>query len=214
MHRHRLVRSLSIVLAVLAVLTGTAASRTASALTLGSLASGGSITAGSLTFSNFEVSTGGALSSALDDYPVQVLGDGFRFSGPLSAMFGASGSLLLSYDVSTSDPTGVLAASLFADGIVVGDGSQIVVAESIFGAGGVSLGTLYVYAAAGIAPRVSDAMPIGGASSLRMVQSLSVRSGILAAVPFVDQRFTVVPEPLPVMMLLGGLAGLARAGRR
>lgn len=214
MHRHRFVRSLSIVLSAFTLLIGAAAPRPASGVTLGSLAGGGVLTVGSLTFSNFEVLVGGSMPSTLDDYPVQALGGGFRLSGPLSALFGSSGTLLLSYDVATSAPGGIFAASLFADGIVVGDGAQTIVAESIFGADDAPLGSLFTYAATGAAARVSDAMDLAGVPSLRVVKTIGVRSGILAAVPFIDQRFTVVPEPLPVMMLFGGLAGLARAGRR
>lgn len=204
----------SLVLAVGIVVLSAGAPRDAEGLTLESLVSGGIITTGVLTFSNFDVAIGGDFPESLDDYTVQVLDGGFRLSGPLSALLGASGTLLLSYDVSSSDPGGITGARLFADALVVGDGAQAYVADSLFAPDDTPLGSLFVFAATGAGSDALDTLGIAGASALHVVKSVNVRAGTFAAIPFVDQQFLSVPEPLPLLMMLGGLTGLARAGRR
>ena len=207
-HRHTLV------LAVGLVVLSAGSPRDAEGLTLDALTSGAILTTGVLTFSNFDVAIGGSLPTDLDAYPVQALADGFRLSGPLSALFGASGSLLLSYDVTSSDPAGIVGAQLFADAILVGAGAQAYVADSLFATGGTPLGSLFVYGATGMGSQVADAIGLGGETSLHVVKSVNLRAGTFAAVPFVDQRFLAVPEPLSLLLVLTGLTGLARAGRR
>ncbi len=188
--------------------------RPALALTLDPLASGGSFTTGVLTFSNFEVSIGGDLPVDLSSYPVQILSDGFRLSGPLSALFGATGTLVLSYDVSASDPGGILGVSVFAAGNVEGAGAQAYVAESLFGPGDDPLGSLFVYAVSGFGTQVTDSLALAGPTELRVVKTVTLKSGTFAVVPFVDQHFVAVPEPFSLLLMGGGLLGLARVGRR
>jgi hypothetical protein len=201
-------------MAALVVLALAGAPRAAQALTLDALASGGGFTTGVLTFSNFEVTIGGDLPSVLDDYPVQVLEDGFRLSGPLSALFGEGGTLLVSYDVTVSDPNGVLGVRLFADGTVIGAGAAAYVGESLFGPGDVPLGSLFVYAVEGAGEDPLDTLSLPGPTQLRVVKTVTLRSGTFAAIPFVDQRFVVVPEPFSLALMTGGLVGLALSGRR
>jgi hypothetical protein len=167
-----------------------------------------------LTFSNFEVSLGGDLPLDLTDYPVQILSDGFRLSGPLSALFGETGTLVLSYDVNVSDPGGILGVSVFAAGNVSGAGAQAYVAESLFGPANDPLGSLFVYAVSGVGTQVSDSLALAGPTELHVVKTVSLKSGTFAVVPFVDQHFVAVPEPLSLLLMGGGLLGLARVGRR
>jgi hypothetical protein len=203
-----------ITLALLLAVATAASPRPAAALTLDVLAAGGSLTAGVLTFSNFEVTIGGDLSRDLGNYPVQALDDGFRLSGPISALLGHSGTLLLSYDVSASDPGGILGASLFSDGITVGAGAQTYVADSFFGPGNTPLGSLFVYAIEGAGEQVLDSLALAGPSSLHVVKTVNVSGGIFAAAPFVDQRFLAVPEPVSLALMMSGLLGLAWFARR
>jgi len=210
--------ALSRALALGFLLVVAAPGRDAAALTLADLAGGGSFSvgsgAGSITFSGFEVIVAGDLVGDLSVYPVQTLGDGFRVAGPLSAVLGEIGTLLLSYDVLTSEPSGLLGASLFADGSAIGDGAQAWVGESLFGPGDVPLGSLFVYEVAGDGADPSDAVSLPGVSHLRVVKTIHVRGGVFSAIPFVDQRFVVVPEPASLGLAVAGLVGLSVAGGR
>jgi hypothetical protein len=197
----------------LALWTLGAGARGAGAITLDALASGGSFSTGVLTFSAFEVTLGGDLPADLATYPVQVLEGGFRLSGPLSVLFGDVGTLILSYDVSVSDPSGILGVSLFADPTVIGAGSQAYVGESIFGPGDVPVGSLFVYGVAGFGEDPLDALALAGPTQVHVATTITVRSGTFAAVPFVDQRFVVVAEPVSLGLIASGLAGLALFGR-
>jgi hypothetical protein len=204
----------TIALCAALALTLLATARPAPALTLDALAAGGTIETGVLTFSNFEVTIGGDLPSVLGDYPVQVLEDGFRLAGPLSVLLGDGGTLLLSYDVTVSHPGGVIGAQLFADGETIGDGAQAFVAESLFGPGNTPLGSLFVYAVAGVGEETLDQIALGGPTHLHVVKTITIRSGTFSAIPFVDQRFVAVAEPFSLALMASGLAGLALLGRR
>ena len=113
---------------------GVASAGVASALTLADLDGGASFSVGPLTFANFDATVAGDISLDLADYPVQLLADGFRLSGPLSVLLGDAGTLLLSYTVTAADPI-LVGASLFAAGTTIGEGAQAWVGESLLGAG-------------------------------------------------------------------------------
>jgi hypothetical protein len=51
-------------------------------------------------------------------------------------------------------------------------------------------------------------------SELSVAKTMQVRSALFAALPFVDQRFVVVPEPMTFFLLGAGLMGLFASGRR
>lgn len=190
-----------------------AAAPAARALTLADLAAGASFAAGPLTFSEFEVAVSGDLSLDLADYPVQVLADGFRLSGPLSALLGDAGTLLLSYSVSTMD-TIVVGASLFAPGTAIGDGAQAWAAETMLDAANAPLAALFTYAVAGVGSDGFDAASFAPVSFVQVAKTLHVGSGLFAALPIVEQRFLFVPEPLTLILLALGVGGLAVFGRR
>jgi hypothetical protein len=183
------------------------------ALTLGQLVGGASFSTGSLTFSDFQATAAGSADPTFDDYAVQVLPDGFRISGPVSASLGQTGTLLLSYNL-TSAALGIVGASLFSSGFAVGTGSQALVTESLSGAGNTPVGTLVVYDVAGVGTIPFSSMDFGPASVVSIAETLQVKSGILAAVPLVDQHFLTVPEPMTFLLFSTGIIGLLLSGRR
>jgi hypothetical protein len=185
----------------------------APALTLGQLVGGATFSTGPLTFTDFQATAAGSADPTFDDYAVQVLADGFRISGPVSATLGQTGTLLLSYEVTTAAP-GIAGASLFSSGTAVGAGSVALVAEGLFGPGNAPLGTLLAYDVVGVGSVPLSSMSFGPVSELSVGDTLQVQGGAFAAIPFVDQRFVVIPEPMPFFLLAIGLIGLLVGGRR
>jgi hypothetical protein len=187
--------------------------RGAGALTLADLDAGGSFSAGSLTFDDFDVVIAGDLPIDLAAYAVQVLADGFRISGPISAILGGSGTLLVSYEVSALSPI-ISGASLLAPGATVGAGAQALVVETLLGPASEVLGSLFVFDVEGVGADPDDTAGFTPVSSVSVVKSVIVGGGMLAAMPMVEQRFLALGEPLTGVLLAGGLVGLAIAGRR
>lgn len=185
----------------------------AGALTLAALDGGASFGAGPLTFSDFEVTVVGDLSLDLEDYAVQPLPDGFRIAGPLSAVLGDSGTLLLSYVVSAPGPI-LVGASLLAPGTALGDGAQAWVGESLLDAASLPLASLFVYEVVGVGSEPSDSAGFAATSLVQVAKTVHVEGGLFAALPVIDQRFVFVPEPLTLALLTLGLGGLALWGRR
>jgi hypothetical protein len=199
--------------AALVLAVGAVGPRGAGALTLADLDAGGSFSAGSLTFEDFDIVIAGDLPVDLTSYAVQVLADGFRISGPISAILGGSGTLLVSYEVSALSPI-ISGASLLAAGATVGAGAQALVVESLLGPASEVLGTLFVFDVEGVGADPDDTTGFTPVSSVSVVKSVIVGGGMVAAMPVLEQRFLAVGEPLTVVLLAGGLAGLAIAGRR
>lgn len=184
------------------------------ALTLADLDAGGGFAAGPLTFSEFDVVVAGDVSLDLSDYPVQALADGFRLSGPLTALLGEEATLLVSFVVEAASGWFVEGASLFSPLVAAGDGSAALVSDSLLEPGGNPLATLLALNVFGDGSDFSDSAGFAATSRVEVVKVISLTSGVFAAVPHVDQRFFTVPEPLTLVLLAGGLSGLAVAGRR
>ncbi|MEB2345001.1 MAG: hypothetical protein OZ948_09680 [Deltaproteobacteria bacterium] len=184
----------------------------ARALTLADLDAGGGFSVGGLSFSDFDVLVSGDVSSDLADYPVQMLADGFRLTGPLSVTLGGEATVLVSYVVEAA--AGIEGAALFSPLVAVGTGAAALVSESLLAEGGGPLATLLALSVDGGSSDPSDAAGFAAVTRIEVVKVISLTGTLLAVAPHVDQRFTVVPEPLPLALLAGGLTGLAVAGRR
>ncbi len=180
----------------------------ASALTLADLDGGGSFSVAGLTFANFEATVTGDISLDLADYPVQLLADGFRLSGPLSVLLGDTGTLLLSYQVTAMDPI-LIGAQLIASGTTIGAGAQAWVGESLLGPASEVLGSLFVYDIEGVGSDPSDAIGFAAVSQISVAKTVNLGGGLFAAVPVIDQRFQFIPEPVTMVLLTIGLVGLA-----
>ena len=205
MHTNRRWRAATCALGLAAVLT---TANTGSALTLADLDGGASFSIAGLTFLNFDATVTGDISLDLADYPVQLLADGFRLSGPLSVLLGDAGTLLLSYQVTAADPI-LVGASLFAAGTTIGAGAQAWVGESLLGPANEVLGSLFVYAIEGVGSVPSDSAAFAPVPQLSVAKTVSLGSGLFAAIPVIDQRFQFIPEPVAMWLLTLGLVGLA-----
>jgi hypothetical protein len=207
-------------LGLLAALPGEAA-----ALTLADLAGGASFTSGNslLRFESFEVTIGGALDTdssgdaELGDYVVNVLERGFQIVGPMGVADGNAGDVLVAYDVVGLQGLEVLAGSLVFNGAAVGTGALANVAEDFFTPEGELVEDLLVFATGGGAVQKVDFAPLGSFPVLHVEKDILVASdgGVLASISFVDQEFTVVPEPGTWLLAMLGLVGLSwRRGPR
>lgn len=186
----------------------------ARALTLADLDAGGSFSVGALTFSDFDVLVTGDLSADLSDYGVQLLADGFRVVGPLTTVADEVGSLLVSFAVEAAGSFAIDGASLFSPLVAVGAGSSALVSDAIFDGDGNPLAQLLALEVFGVASSPSDATSFADQARLLVVKTVALGGGAFSAAPFVEQRFTVIPEPITLALLAGGCIGLGVAGRR
>lgn len=198
----------------LAIALAAGVPQSARALTLADLDAGGSFSVGALTFSDFDVLVTGDLSADLAGYGVQLLANGFRLAGPLSTVLDEEGSLLVSFAVEAAGSFAIDGASLFAPLVAVGPGAAALVSEALFDGDGDPLAQLLALDVFGSGSTVSDTTSFAGQARLLVVTAVVLGGGAFDAAPFVEQRFSVIPEPITLALLAGGLLGLGVAGRR
>jgi len=182
--------------------------------TLADLNGGQSLTVGDLTFSDFTITATGSADKNLADYTVLSLSDGFRIVGGIAAFDAEQGDLLVSYDV-TANGEPVNDIRLAFNGAAVGAHSGAAVSEDLFSNGNPIASANVSQVAGGVSQKV-DTATFAPQTSFTVEKDILVKAGAggLATISFVDQEFSVVPEPGSLALLGGGLAGLFALGRK
>ncbi len=215
---------------VLAALLGFALAGQARALTFTFqevIDMGGFTTTSGLTFGDFDATIAGDLALAVtnEDLLLTILADGFELIGPLSTADGEIGDLLLSFGVmAVSLANGINGASLLTIGVADGNGAQVAVDELILGQPGAQvLGTLSTFDTGAVSGDgvFADAIQFAPRLSIRVLKDIVLDSFLIGSGPggsarisFVEQRFSVVPEPSTLALLAIGLTGIGVFGRR
>jgi hypothetical protein len=191
--------------------------------TLADLAGGKSLTAGGLTFSDFNITVTGSLDPNLADYKVLNLSDGFRIAGGFAAFDAEQGDMLLTYNVSTgcSGPacTGVTSPvndiRVVFNGVAVGSHSGANAVESV-SSNGTPIASADVFNIAGGSTQLIDAATFVPRTNFTVDKDILVKAGAggMATISFVNQEFSVVPEPGSLVLIAGGLASLLALCRK
>jgi len=191
----------------------------AGALSLADAVSGVTLESGGLLFSDFQVAITGDLSSDLDDYAILGVGSGFTLTGDITQVFGESGTLTLSYQVSVLDASQSITDALLSfDGQVLGPGAYAFVTEGVSDAGFGGLGSLFVFDFGAGGSQGTDAVGFANQTLLNVTKTIQLDAeafgALFATAGSIQQQFTVVPEPRTFATLGLGLFGLGIAGRR
>jgi hypothetical protein len=191
----------------------------AGALSLADAVTGATLESGGLLFSDFQVAVTGDLSADLDDYAILGVGSGITLTGDTTLVFGESGTLTLSYEVSVLDASQSITDALLSfDGQVLGPGAYALVTEGVSDAGFGGLGSLLVFDFGAGGSQGSDAVGFANQTTLNVTKTIQLDAeafgALFATAGSIHQQFTVVPEPRTLASLCLGLLGLGVAGRR
>jgi hypothetical protein len=199
-------------LVVLALAAGVwvTAAKGASALSLADLVGGASVTAGNgVVYDGFTVKIKGGLSKALADYQVVATSTGFTISGDVSdesrGRKAGKGKITLTYDVTTSDPGGLLGGDL---GVAPGNEDALVAALKKIFDGKKKLGTLEVKSGG----TLLDDLELAGLADLRVKERIRLGAGFAGGT--VTSGFAAVPEPGTFALVGLGLSAVAALRRR
>jgi hypothetical protein len=187
----------------------------AKATTLADLNGGQSLTVGGLTFSDFKITVNGSLDPNLADYQVLSLSDGFRIAGGFAAFDAEQGDMLLSYDVSAGTSNPVNDIRLVFNGTAVGSHSGANIVETL-SSNGTPVSSANVFAIAGGTTQLVDTQTFAPQTSFTVDKDILVKagSGGMATISFINQEFSVVPEPGSLVLIGSGLMGLLAFGRK
>jgi len=189
----------------------------AQATTLADLSGGQSLTVGGLTFSDFSITvTGSALDPNLADYKVLTLSDGFRIVGGFAAVDGEQGDMLVSYDVSVAAGSpAVNDIGLAFNGAAAGAHSAASVSEDLSANGSPIASALVSQTGGGLSQKV-DTVTFAPETSFSVDKDILVKASSpgIATISFIDQHFSLVPEPGTLVLLTGGLMGLVALGQK
>ncbi|MBW2363203.1 MAG: hypothetical protein JRG84_20085, partial [Deltaproteobacteria bacterium] len=172
-----------------------------------------------LQFDGFDITISGDLSTNLADYKVVAdagqVADGFRLVGPIGIGQGGAGTLSMAYDVWGEMSRQISSATLFGNGVVIGNGS-IAIDEELPALG---LDMQLSFGEGDPAQEVSIRFaPVDHLGVSLFIELGADVGGTLAALSVVDQRFEtvgVIPEPGASLLFVVGLATIGFAqGRR
>lgn len=188
---------------------------------------GGFTTSNGVSFSNFSVSITGALSGSLTASQLDIAFEesatsaGFSLTGPISAADGELGDVFLSFTVTSS--TGINGALLSSLGVASGGAGALASVDELIRTGsGVFLGLLSNFDTGGSGTGIfDDQISFAEQTTIRVMKDILVDSSIIgggpggsARISFVNQTFTLVPEPTTLLLVLGGLGAMGWRQRR